>query len=271
MAMDKAASRRLLATDLDGTLIPLEGDRGNRADLETIKQKIDNGEFSIVFVTGRHLSSVVEAIGQYGLPKPGAIICDVGTTISHAAADGSWKISDDYSRYLQTILGTLHIGDLNSQLNSIARLRRQESEKLGPFKLSYYTDADFLDDTSAQVRSLLEDAAAPCEVIASVDPFNGDGLIDILPVGVTKASALQWWIENNEFAEQDVVFAGDSGNDLAALTAGYRSIVVGNASESLKSKVRQSHEQNGWTDRLHVAEATATSGVLEGLAVFNDR
>ena len=101
-----------------------------------------------------------------------------------------------------------------------------------------------------------------------VDPFTGEGLIDFLPQGVSKDYALRWWVEHTGRDEQTILFAGDSGNDLAALTAGYRSIVVANADESVAQAVSDAHQNAGWEDRLFLAQKPATSGVLEGLRHF---
>ena len=67
---------------------------------------------------------------------------------------------------------------------------------------------------------------------------------------------------------ESIVFAGDSGNDLAALTAGYRAILVGNADRSLAHQALQAHQQSNWSDRLYLAREKATSGVLEGCRWF---
>ena len=67
---------------------------------------------------------------------------------------------------------------------------------------------------------------------------------------------------------ESLVFAGDSGNDLAALIAGYRTIVVANADRRLAQQVQDAHRAAGWKDRLHLARGRATSGVLEGCRRF---
>ncbi len=67
------------------------------------------------------------------------------------------------------------------------------------------------------------------------------------------------------------MFAGDSGNDLAALSAGYRSIVVGNASKSVVEEVTAAHRAAGWQDRLFLASRPATSGVLQGFRYFHSK
>ena len=63
-------TRRVLATDLDGTLIPLAGIEQNEFDLRTLASQLEQQRVMLVFVTGRHLASVVGAIQQFQLPPP---------------------------------------------------------------------------------------------------------------------------------------------------------------------------------------------------------
>ncbi len=58
----------VLATDLDGTLIPLANDEQNQRDLRQLKAELSDRDLSLVFVTGRHFESVQQAIAEYHLP-----------------------------------------------------------------------------------------------------------------------------------------------------------------------------------------------------------
>ncbi len=116
--------------------------------------------------------------------------------------------------------------------------------------------------------AILELPAAQWSIIGCIDPFTNDGLIDLLPRNVSKAYALEWWRKHESWEQEEIIFAGDSGNDYAALTAGYLSIVVGNAHQSVRERVQAAHLQQQWTNRLHLASAHSTTGVLEGCRKF---
>lgn len=262
------ASHRVLATDLDGTFIPLSDDPQQAADLATLGSELREKGHALVFVTGRHLASVRQAIEQHQLPTPDWVICDVGTSIFHRQPDGALAPLQAYQAALGERIASLPIASLRDELASTAGLTPQEDEKQGAFKLSYYVDAQQLVEVTAQVRERLDSLEAPYSIISSVDPFNGDGLIDLLPSEVSKAFALRWWIKHNELEEADVVFAGDSGNDLAALTAGYKAIIVANADRCVAREAYEAHRQAGWQNRLFLASGQATSGVLEGCRWF---
>ncbi len=158
---------------------------------------------------------------------------------------------------------------LRESLSDLNALRLQEEEKQGPFKLSFYADANILEELTAEIERRLAAHNAPYSLIASVDPFNGDGLIDLLPQGVSKAYALDWWSDYANYPRQSVVFAGDSGNDVAALTAGFRAIVVANADRKVARAVyEQLKTKSGSAGSLYLAKTPATSGVLEGCRWF---
>ena len=262
--------RHILATDLDGTLIPLESHEQNRRDLERLQSEVVSNNVEIVFVTGRHLESVLDVAQAQQLPLPRWIICDVGTSIYQRESQG-WTFShvQEYQAHQGEVVGSLTVAQLQERLSPIDGLRLQESEKQGPYKLSYYVDAVELEALVDTIQQHLREACAPYEIIHSVDPFNGDGLIDLLPRKVSKAYALAWWAKQVGVAHEDIVFAGDSGNDLAALTAGYRAIVVGNADRKVARLAEDAHRNAGWSDRLYLAKAEATSGVLEGCRWFD--
>ncbi len=258
---------RVLATDLDGTLIPLEGNLQNRRDLDVLRGHFEQDSVTLLYVTGRHLALIEDAMRQHNLPQPDWMIGNVGTAIYEKHPKG-WSGLGSYEQHLGDLCGEMPAVRLKEIVSEFDGLTLQEDEKLSDFKVSYDVDQQQLSDLAARIKDKLADLNAPWSLISSVDPFTGDGLIDLLPRGVSKAHAVQWWCEHLGWSPTEVVFAGDSGNDWAALTAGYHSIVVGNADRQLAERVRSDHEQKQWTDRLHLAEAVATSGVLEGCIRF---
>lgn len=261
-------SRNVLATDLDGTLIPLMGNAENLDDLSRLTRSIRENRIPLVFVTGRHLESVKTAIVEYRLPEPDCIICDVGATVCQRSETG-WETVADYATEMQIRLNRESLRDARGLFADSDVIRLQEPVKQSDFKMSFYVDAEHLASARDQLEKAITDQGIDGTIVASVDPFNGDGLLDVLPNQVSKAFALDWWCHHQGWSRPEIVFAGDSGNDLAALTAGYRTIVVGNAQPDLVQQVRERHRQNRWDDRLHVCKRDATSGVVEGCQHFN--
>lgn len=265
------SSPKLLATDLDGTLIPLEGDAEHPRSLEELPRELEAEGIDLAFVTGRHLGLVREAMADHDLPRPAWIICDVGTSVYSPGSDDAWDLNGSYQDHLAGLVEGWDVGRTEGLLGDVTGLRKQEPEKQGRFKLSYYCDAGRLEELVGTIEPRLDSHGAPYRVIASVDPFTDDGLIDLLPEGVSKSYALDWLVRHCGLRKGEVVFAGDSGNDLAALTAGYHSIVVANAADDVVRQAEAAHREAGWDGRLYLAEGTATSGVLEGLRHFLGR
>ena len=272
---------QVLATDLDGTLIPLDGNAQNVQDLRLIDEQLSLTGMKMLFVTGRHLASIINVMAEKGLPQPDWIIGDVGTSIyrpeiskatsepnapaTPCAVASNYVLEDEYVEHLQELVGDFGVARLADCLKSIGDLRLQEPEKQTRFKLSYYVDHARSSTAMQLIEQRLGETRAPYSVVASRDPFNDVGLIDLLPHQVTKAYAMDWWAEQQSIDRLAILYAGDSGNDSAVFAAGYRSIVVANAAPEVLHAARAAHAQAGWSNRLFAAPAPATSGLLAGL------
>lgn len=259
---------KVLATDLDGTLIPLENVSENRTDLQFLAQQLREHDILLTFVTGRHLASVLEVSRQWLLPVPEWIICDVGTSIYRREEDRTFQLAKPYADHLQEIVSEFEVARLREAFQAWDTLRLQEEEKQGRFKLSFYCDADQLEQCHADLQHHLDQHEIPYSIIASIDPFDGVGLIDLLPRGVSKAYGLRWWTDHLGLSGDGTVFAGDSGNDLAAMTAGYRTIVVSNCAQEVTARVQEHFQRHDQVERLYLASRPATSGVLDGCRHF---
>ena len=68
-------------------------------------------------------------------------------------------------------------------------------------------------------------------------------ILDILPAGCSKASALERLVEMREISMQEVLAIGDNWNDLPMLEAAGRAVLMSNAPEQLKKLAGE----RGWT------------------------
>jgi HAD superfamily hydrolase (TIGR01484 family) len=257
----------ILVTDLDGTLIPLDGNARNVDDLKLLKQKFAAHGVELVFATGRHLASVEQIIEQQQLPMPSFMIADVGTSIYQRRKNG-YELLTGYAEHLMLLVKGISVGALRQQLADISELTAQEDEKQGLYKLSFYVHQSKIKDSLKQIGTKLTEHGSPYQWIDSIDPFNGDGLIDLVPTGVSKVFAIEWLASYLGWSRTQITYAGDSGNDLAPMKIGYRTIVVGNASSAVRDTVTEHFTTNKWDKRLCLANGHATSGVLEGCYRF---
>lgn len=257
----------VLATDLDGTLIPLPDTPHNVESLKDLGQRLTDADRTLVYATGRHFESVQEAMSEYKLPTPDWIVCDVGSAIYDRKGD-HFEVFTPYEAHLSKTVGGVDREQVETLLAATEGLELQPPNHQQRFKISYQSEADTVDGLVQQISEKLKTAALPYDCMGSLDPFLNCGLLDVMPSGVSKAYALIWLSTHADFTPDQVVYSGDSGNDFAALASGFRAIIVANHSVGLADKVTQSLVERKLEDRLFLAQGTATSGVLEGCEHF---
>jgi len=260
----------ILATDLDGTLIPRPDsppDSDQRAALQILKTHVDDDSIEVVFATGRSFESVLRVMTTESLPAPRWIVCDVGSSV-YVHDLFEYRLVDAYAKHVSDIAGGIASQDLQANVQQECQLELQEPENQQRFKLSYYCPPEKLDDACSRILALFHRMKVNFGVVSSIDPDDGRGLIDIMPRGVNKAFALKWWAAWNQHEPESIVFAGDSGNDFAALTSGFRGILVGNAAPGLAANIHAHHFEARSLDRLYIAKRQATAGVLDGCRHF---
>ncbi len=265
-----------LATDLDGTLIPLPGRARHRWALARLAFLLSRDHVPFLFATGRHFASAHRAIGEFGLPVPRWIVCNVGTDIFESDGRGGYRRLEAFQEHLHQFTAGGTTREVREALGAIPGLILQEEEALGPFKLSFYAEVERLEAQRAEVAGRLRALGLRYDAIASIDPGHGIALLDLLPEGVHKAHAVCWLADHAGYRPDHVIYAGDSGNDFAALVQGFRGILVGNASPGLAERVREhlarsaaaegagKPPEGGFCGAVYEATEGATAGVLEG-------
>ena len=266
-SISRTAAHKLLASDLDGTLIPpahVVGDGG----VAELRQAVEGATgLGLAYVTGRSRALALDGIRQHRLPPPQLLVCDVGTSV-FVAGEHDWVPDPAYRALMLEALGGAEPGGAQGLLAELEGLELQEEHAQTEFKLSYYTPADARgEELAALARELLGEVGR-YNVVHSVDPVAGRGLLDVLPAGVAKDVAVRYLHDRSGVAEDALVYAGDSGNDLAAMLSGFNVVVVGNAASALKDTVRAQAEARGLAGRVHFARASYAAGVLEGCRRF---
>ena len=233
------ARPKVLATDLDGTLLRSDGSLSTRTR-DAIAAAEDAG-IPTLFVTGRpprRLDGLADVVGGHGLAicGNGAFVYDVGAR-EVVAAHGH----DD------ALMASL-VADLRSAVPGIVfaveradGMGREADFVSADDKPDRRTIGSFDQITTGPVGKLL--ARLPGadhddfmrEVIAVVDgraelAYSGVvGLAEMTPQGITKASGLATWCDAQGIDAADVWACGDMPNDLPMLAWAGRSFAVGNA------------------------------------------
>lgn len=263
-----------LFCDLDRTVLP-NGEAPTSPDaMDRFRRLAARDEVFLGYVSGRDRVLLEAAITEYALPVPDVAVGDVGTTIYHPhdgwVRNEAWweEIADDWKGRSRE--------ELAESLQGLEGLVPQAEEKQGRFKLSYDTATDDLEAAAERVRARLEKQGIRFALITSIDEEKDCGLLDILPERATKVDAVRFVLRTSQVDEDAAVFAGDSGNDLPALTSGLRAVLVGNAATAVReASSRQLRERGVEPSRLYFARGgflgmngNYTAGVLEGLAHF---
>jgi sucrose-6F-phosphate phosphohydrolase len=261
-------SIKLFASDLDGTLIPLPGSNATPADINEFSRVIDESKpITLAYVTGRHFELALEGIAKHALPLPSFLVCDVGTSI-YQYANNSWKLDETYTNYLISLWGISHSKDLLLYLKNIEGLSLQEHERQTQLKLSFYTPTSSSEKNCTEIKNRLTKKDVSAEIIYSEDEIKKIGLIDILPPKTAKHTALNFLSEKLNLKNENILYSGDSGNDLAVIEAGFFSILVGNTPQTIKEKALKIANSK---DHLYVAEKISAAGVVEGIRFFKER
>ena len=260
-------TRYLLASDLDGTLIPLERTAQRAREVAQLVEAIEaTGSLMLAYVTGRHLSLAQAGIEEVGLPSPEWFVCDVGTSVYRNLHE-EFEPDEGYRRAMRAAFGGLDGEDVRAAIGSVEGMWLQEDEKQAEFKISYYT-AGRPEPLLSTVQRRLDAAHARVNLVASYDQVSERGLLDVLPAGIAKDYAIRYLHHRVGVNDDQLVYAGDSGNDRAAMLTGYRAIVVGNAEAALKAELASEAAARGIDGQIYFAEHPYALGVLEGLRHF---
>ncbi|MEJ2539129.1 MAG: HAD family hydrolase [Gemmatimonadota bacterium] len=252
----------LLASDMDGTVIPLDQAPERPREIQAFGQAVrDAPSLVLAYITGRSLSLAVEGVDAFDLPWPEFLAADVGTRIYHRTEE-DWEVDPDYDARMVEAAGGVELEEVVGALASMAGLRVQPPVGQGRFKRSYFFDREIPpEDLVGAVGERLRSEGARVNLVWSRDPVAKVGLLDVLPHGIDKAVAVRYLRERAGTEPHRVAYAGDSGNDRAAFLGGFAGIVVGNAPAGLKAHLREADGAH----RLYFSEAPFAAGVLEGL------
>ncbi|MFT4084517.1 MAG: HAD-IIB family hydrolase [Nocardioides sp.] len=248
---------RLVATDLDGTLVRSDGAVSEYT--ATVLRRLDELDVPVIFVTGRPLrwtEVVFEHVGSHGLAivSNGALVWDVAAGLARAeramapaetlaVADRLRAACPGTAYATETVAGfgmepgfMRHVDDDEIPRAPLAELATQPLLKL----LALHPELD------------------PDEFLARADRAVGDtvtvtrssttALLEISAAGVTKASTLAQVAADLGVAAEEVIAFGDMPNDLPMLTWAGTSYAMADAHPQVTAcagNVAPGHDEDG--------------------------
>ncbi len=253
----------LIATDLDGTLVPNAGTSVRPYTAEVLG-RVDDAGIPVVFVTGRPLrwmETLWPHIGKHGLAvvSNGAVTYNVheGEVVTTTGIEPTLglEIAAAISGAVPgSTFAVEALDGIRQDPDFIERHRAPAGSRRGPL-------ADIWDRPAVKLlvrHETLDHDEFRDRVTAAVgDLANATwsvrGLVEISASGVTKASALAGLCASLGIAASDVVAFGDMPNDIPMLEWAGTSYAVANAHESVLAVAD------------HVAPPCAEEGVAQVL------
>ena len=236
---------RLIITDIDNTLTG--DDEAMREFFQLITDAEDNIGFGIA--TGRRFEDVVQLMKDYDMPQPEVLIAAVGTEIyygKHYTPDRRWQKHIDFRWDPERV---------HEVLDSIEGLYPQKAHEQSAYKISYEADFSVAPKLQAIKRHLRE-AGLRVKVIVSLGMF-----LDIIPSRAGSGLSIRQMAYKWGFPLENILVAGDSGNDEGMLAGNTLGVVVGNYSEELEKLRRY--------PRVYFADACHAAGIIEGVHYYN--
>ncbi|GAA3890215.1 Cof-type HAD-IIB family hydrolase [Saccharothrix violaceirubra] len=252
---------RLIASDLDGTLLAVDGSVTGRTAAAVRRTRAAGLPF--VLVTGRPLRWVREVCLAAGASP--LVVCSNGTVLYDVLADGVvWRHE----------LTPAMLADITSALDGLLPGSTFAAERVGRGVDPYLSEPEYPhtwshdDHTTASrgevlghpaVKLLIRNPEMTSDLMAeAVTSLLGDsvvatystnsGLVEISPQGVTKATGLAEVAEREGVDAADVVAFGDMPNDVPMLHWAGHGVAVANAHPevlAVADEVTDAHSADG--------------------------
>lgn len=246
--MSKAPDIRLFSTDLDGTLV------GNPESMQRFKESWEalprESRPLLVYNSGRSITDTLSFSKARNLPEPDYVIGGVGTEFYDSRLPG-----EVIKEFVAQFGEGWDLPTVERVVGSTPGVQRQPPEFLHPYKSSWFLDrAD-----RAQIEELRRRLEAAGQQIVVV--YSSLRHLDVLPRRANKGNALTWLCQRISIPLEQVLVAGDTGNDSSMfLLPGVHGIVVENAQPELFEAVVKLP--------TFVTSKIMADGVLEGLKHF---
>ena len=239
-------AEKFIVSDIDNTLI------GDDESLEEFIGLLRNTNRTIGFAvaTGRTINSAFDVLKENGIPFPDIIITSVGSEIYYTY-NGNLVYSKGWEAHINNQWNRDKIKNLLSEFDF---LQYQEVDTQRKHKISYYTS-----DVPENLK-LVNDILIKNKIRANVI-FSHGQYLDILPYRASKGKAIRYLSYRWNIPYENILVAGDSGNDNEMLKGELLGVVVANYSEELESLRGQK--------RIYFAKRKYAGGIIDGINYYN--
>ena len=255
----------VIATDLDRTLIPNGDFKEDKKSMNEFKELLKKNKILLIYVTGRPLYLVEDAMKRYKLPVPSYVISMVGSKI-YEIKKGKFIEMNSWNELLHKKCKRFDNSEIRNALKNIKGIKMQTEAFQNEFKVSYNL-------SDKRNVSLIKDELAKLRItynlIESYDTQRKLYMIDILHRGVSKRFALFFILKKLGVRNKDVLYSGDSGNDIDLILSGKNyGVLVGNATGQVKKEVSLGIKKKNLREKVYIASRNYVLGIIEGAQKF---
>jgi sucrose-phosphate synthase len=239
-------AEKLIVSDIDHTLI------GEDDAMEEFIQILNNtgGKVGFAVATGRTVNSAFDILNEYNVPYPDIFISSVGAEIYYNYR-GKLIYSTGWEAHIKHLWNREKIKKL---LERFELIEYQEEKNQRKFKISYYTS-----ENPENIKNIKE-TFVKNKIKANVI-FSHGQYLDILPYRASKGKAIRYLAYRWNIPHENILVAGDSGNDREMLKGDLLGVVVANYSSELESLRGQ--------NRIYFAAREYAGGIIDGINHYN--
>ena len=260
MVKSPVSSIRLLATDIDGTLLNPQFQISER-DLGALRQAHAAG-IEIVLVTGRRHTFALPIAKQLGfdlwlISSNGAVTrslsgetfhCDLMPRetchrLCHAMREFRGRTVLTFDKETKGAIVLERMDELTGSIQRWLEKNMQYIDFVVPIEKSLVTDpvqAMFCGSMArmVEVRRALEQSGLDGQVtvLRTEYPARDLSMIDVLNAGCSKGHALECWANYRGITRDEVMAIGDNHNDIEMLEFAGHPVIMGNACEELRGR-----------------------------------
>ena len=233
---------KFIISDIDHTLL---GDDEAVQKFVSVIEKMHH-KIGFAVATGRTVYSASEVLVQNKVPLPDVIISSVGSEIYYNYK-GDLIFSKGWEAHISHQWNRNKIVELLKQFDF---LNYQEESTQRKYKISYYTE-----DKPDNIEKI-NDALIKNKLKANVI-FSHGQFLDILPYRASKGKAIRYLSYRWNIPYENILVAGDSGNDKEMLKGELLGVIVSNYSKELDSL------KGG--KRIYFASRPYAGGIIDGI------
>jgi Cof subfamily protein (haloacid dehalogenase superfamily) len=261
---------RLVAIDMDGTLLPTFAQVISPRTAKALKAAEEAG-ITVAIATGRRTAYTTPLLEGLGLRADTPLITSNGAVIRTLGGDslGRSQLSSETARGLCQLLrpfgalvftfdrpgrGGLILEDLeqaNGRINLWVEANRNDLSVVKPLEDALVDGDDPIQGmvcggvaSMRQAEQALKASewSGSCECIKTEYPARDISILDLLPPGVSKASALQKLATLLGVDRTETMAIGDNWNDVDMLEWAGQGVLMGNAAQELRTMAKM----RGW-------------------------